>query len=285
MTGLSTEQTAWLLEGLSLSPGEHRPIGTGYCFVAGRWRVGGAANLRLACVLAPSPKSPYAPSNDHGSRPGSTAPLVETGAQPARTAHGDRLRAADGGVGHRLGERGRGRRKRRPHPLDRCHRLQHRVGSRRRGDVPPHRDVRAIPSAFPAGRAPRRRSATGAGDDCRRSSAAPRGVVPRARAGTRPDRAPGRKELPDAGLTGRDFLGALGVFLLVFLSTFPVVVPFLLPLEPRLALRVSNGVAMVMLFLVGLRVGKYMAHRPLLVACGSVAVGAALVAITIALGG
>lgn len=94
-----------------------------------------------------------------------------------------------------------------------------------------------------------------------------------------------RKELPDAGLTGRDFLGALGVFLLVFLSTFPVVVPFLLPLEPRLALRVSNGVAMVMLFLVGLRVGKYMAHRPLLVACGSVAVGAALVAITIALGG
>jgi VIT1/CCC1 family predicted Fe2+/Mn2+ transporter len=94
-----------------------------------------------------------------------------------------------------------------------------------------------------------------------------------------------QKELPDAGLTGRDFLGALGVFLLVFLSTLPVVVPFLLPLEPRLALRVSNGVAIVMLFLVGLGVGKYMAHRPLLVACCSVAVGAALVAITIALGG
>jgi VIT1/CCC1 family predicted Fe2+/Mn2+ transporter len=94
-----------------------------------------------------------------------------------------------------------------------------------------------------------------------------------------------RKELPDAGLTGRDLLGALGVFLLVFLSTFPVVLPFLFPLEPKVALRVSNGVAIALLFVVGLRVGKFVSYRPLLVGLGSVALGAALVAITIALGG
>jgi hypothetical protein len=94
-----------------------------------------------------------------------------------------------------------------------------------------------------------------------------------------------RKELPRPGLTRRDLLGALGVFLLVFLSTLPVVVPFLLPLEPKVALRVSNGVAIALLFLVGLRVGKFVSYRPLLVGLGSVGLGAALVAITIALGG
>jgi VIT1/CCC1 family predicted Fe2+/Mn2+ transporter len=92
-------------------------------------------------------------------------------------------------------------------------------------------------------------------------------------------------KLPPAGLTGRDLLGALAVFLLVFLSTFPVVLPFLFPLEPRVALRASNSVAILLLFLVGLRVGKYVSYRPLLVACGTVAIGAVLVVITIALGG
>ena len=40
-----------------------------------------------------------------------------------------------------------------------------------------------------------------------------------------------------------DYLAALGVFLLVFLSLFPVAVPFLLVDDVRLALRVSNTVA------------------------------------------
>ena len=86
-------------------------------------------------------------------------------------------------------------------------------------------------------------------------------------------------------VTGRDLLAAGGVFMLVFCSTLPVVVPFLLPLEPRVALRVSNGVAIAMLFGVGLGVGKYVGYRPLLVGCCSVAVGTVLVAVTIALGG
>src|SRR5215471_12413925 len=44
-----------------------------------------------------------------------------------------------------------------------------------------------------------------------------------------------------------DFRGALGVFLLVFLSTFPVALPFLLMHDAMLALRVSNGIAIVLL--------------------------------------
>jgi hypothetical protein len=94
-----------------------------------------------------------------------------------------------------------------------------------------------------------------------------------------------RKDLPEKGLQRRDLLGALAIFLLVFLSTLPVVLPFVFPLEPRVALRVSNGVAILLLFLVGFRVGKYMSYRPVLVALAMVAMGAALVAGTIALGG
>jgi hypothetical protein len=49
-------------------------------------------------------------------------------------------------------------------------------------------------------------------------------------------------------LTKRDWTGALGLCLLSFLSTFPVVIPFLFLSDARLALRVSYAVAIVMLF-------------------------------------
>src|SRR5271166_2340770 len=52
-------------------------------------------------------------------------------------------------------------------------------------------------------------------------------------------------------LTKDDWLAAFGVFLLVFLSTFPVTVPFIFIHQARLALRVSNAVAIVMLFMSG----------------------------------
>ncbi len=92
-------------------------------------------------------------------------------------------------------------------------------------------------------------------------------------------------ETPHAGVTSRDLLGALGVFLLVFLSTFPVAIPFLLPVEPVRALRISNGIALVMLFVVGWWLGSYSGRRPLGMAASMVAIGAALVAMTVALGG
>ena len=68
-------------------------------------------------------------------------------------------------------------------------------------------------------------------------------------------------------LTRADFVGAAGVFLLVFLSTFPVVVPLIVVREPRLALSVSNTVAVSMLFILGWSLGRYagqagLAERP-----------------------
>src|SRR5437868_1139594 len=50
------------------------------------------------------------------------------------------------------------------------------------------------------------------------------------------------------GLTKRDWIGALGLCLLSFLSTFPVVIPFLVLSDARLALRFSYAVAILMLF-------------------------------------
>lgn len=90
---------------------------------------------------------------------------------------------------------------------------------------------------------------------------------------------------PRSGLTGRDLLGALAVFLIVLVSTLPVAAPFLLPLEPRVALRASNGVALVMLFVLGWRMARYAGGRPFVTGLVAATIGAALVAVTIALGG
>jgi VIT1/CCC1 family predicted Fe2+/Mn2+ transporter len=87
-------------------------------------------------------------------------------------------------------------------------------------------------------------------------------------------------------LTKDDWLAALGVFLLVFLSTLPVVIPLWLVPDARVALRVSNGVAIVMLFLAGYAFGRYaMRRRWWATGLAMVALGGVLVAITIRLGG
>ena len=95
--------------------------------------------------------------------------------------------------------------------------------------------------------------------------------------------------LPDpaarARLNREDLRGAAAVFLLVFLSTFPVVIPFLLIQEPRLALRVSNAVAIVMLYIAGHRLGHFSGLRPVITGSSMVAIGMVLVLITVALGG
>ena len=90
---------------------------------------------------------------------------------------------------------------------------------------------------------------------------------------------------PQARLNKDDWLGALGVFLLVFLSTFPVVIPFCVMQDAPRALRVSNAVAIVMLFLTGFAYGRITGRRPWVVGISMVIVGAALVALTMALGG
>lgn len=51
------------------------------------------------------------------------------------------------------------------------------------------------------------------------------------------------QNLPAVRVTGLDLRGAIGVFLLVFLSTFPVVLPFVFIADPGIAKRVSAAVA------------------------------------------
>jgi len=83
-----------------------------------------------------------------------------------------------------------------------------------------------------------------------------------------------------------DWLGALGVFLLVFLSIFPVAIPFMVMTEAGPALRVSNAIAVTMLFLAGCAIGSISGQRrPWVMGLAMVVIGATLVSITIALGG
>jgi hypothetical protein len=90
---------------------------------------------------------------------------------------------------------------------------------------------------------------------------------------------------PSPKLTKEDWLGALAVFLLVFLSTFPIVIPFLIFRNVHLALRVSNLVALVMLFVTGSWLARHGGHNPLWTGLTMMALGVVLVGITIALGG
>jgi len=86
-------------------------------------------------------------------------------------------------------------------------------------------------------------------------------------------------------LTGRDWRGALGVCILVILSTFPVVIPFIIIADARLALRISNAVAVIVLFLCGFLFGRHAGLQPLATGLIMVGIGVALVSFTIALGG
>jgi VIT1/CCC1 family predicted Fe2+/Mn2+ transporter len=88
-----------------------------------------------------------------------------------------------------------------------------------------------------------------------------------------------------ARLHKNDWLGAGGVFLLVFLSTFPVVIPFLLMTNAMRALRLSNAIAVVMLFVTGYAFARISGAHPWLMGISMVVLGVVLVALTMALGG
>lgn len=81
-----------------------------------------------------------------------------------------------------------------------------------------------------------------------------------------------------------DYLAAFGVFLLVFLCLFPVAAPFLLIDDAPLALRVSNVIAVAMLFLTGFIFGRQV-RRPWRTGFVMMIIGSALVAVAMALGG
>ncbi len=97
------------------------------------------------------------------------------------------------------------------------------------------------------------------------------------------------QQLPEppgqARLSGADWAGATGVFLLVFLSTFPVTVPFIFMDSLHAAMRASNAIAMVMLFIAGVAYGRYVGRSPWVFGFVMIVLGGILVALTMALGG
>lgn len=97
------------------------------------------------------------------------------------------------------------------------------------------------------------------------------------------------KQLPEpparAQLNRSDWLGALAVFLCVFVATLPVALPFVFLAQPHHAMRVSNLIAVLMLFGTGIAYGRCVGRSPWGFGIGMVGVGAVLVALTMALGG
>jgi VIT1/CCC1 family predicted Fe2+/Mn2+ transporter len=88
---------------------------------------------------------------------------------------------------------------------------------------------------------------------------------------------------PQIGI--REWLGALAVFLWVFLVTFPVAMPFIFMDDLGHAKLVSNTIAIVLLFLTGYAFGRVAEYRPWLTGITMVVLGAVLVGMTKALGG
>jgi len=87
-------------------------------------------------------------------------------------------------------------------------------------------------------------------------------------------------------LTRDDYLASIGVFLLVVAATFPVVAPFALMRDTASAMRVSQIVALLMLFAAGYELGRHAGHRrPIQTGLAMGVLGAVLIAAVKALGG
>lgn len=85
---------------------------------------------------------------------------------------------------------------------------------------------------------------------------------------------------------GDEWRGALAVFLLVSVVTLPVVLPFIFVADAWLALRISNAIAVSMMFLIGYRLAQYAGSpRAWLTGLVFTLFGAGLVSVIIALGG
>jgi len=97
------------------------------------------------------------------------------------------------------------------------------------------------------------------------------------------------RQLPDPSMKNslifKDYLIGGEIFFLVFLSTFPVALPFLFINDIALAMRISNGVAVIMLFAGGFFLARYAGLRPFVTAMAYAAIGIFLVALTMILGG
>lgn len=87
-------------------------------------------------------------------------------------------------------------------------------------------------------------------------------------------------------LDGADWLSAFGVFLLVVVATFPVVLPFVIWSDLATAMKMSRYITLAMLFAAGYALGRHAGHRrPAVTGVLMTLVGAALILAIMALGG
>jgi len=86
-------------------------------------------------------------------------------------------------------------------------------------------------------------------------------------------------------VTREDLRGAMTCFWLVFFASFPAVLPYLFIDDPWVALRVSNGVLLFLLFYAGFSWAKYTIANPWVAGSSFLLGGVLMVAIAIALGG
>jgi hypothetical protein len=82
-----------------------------------------------------------------------------------------------------------------------------------------------------------------------------------------------------------DYRSAFGIFLLVISATIPISIPFIILKDVQTALRISNIIAILMMFLCGRALGKYVGRDRNIFGILTSLVGIILVSITIALGG
>jgi hypothetical protein len=90
---------------------------------------------------------------------------------------------------------------------------------------------------------------------------------------------------PRPKLHARDYLGALGIFVIVVLSTFPVALPFVVLHDISDALLVSRVLTIVMLFGAGAALGNFAGYGGWRAGLAMVVLGIVLTMAVIALGG
>ena len=92
--------------------------------------------------------------------------------------------------------------------------------------------------------------------------------------------------VPDQPTLGRDdLLAALAIFTIVVAATFPVVLPFVLITNVKLAMNASRAIALAMLFIGGLSLGHYAGYVGWKVGLSMMVLGTGLVLVIKALGG
>jgi VIT1/CCC1 family predicted Fe2+/Mn2+ transporter len=96
-------------------------------------------------------------------------------------------------------------------------------------------------------------------------------------------------ELPESSLkvyvTIKEIKKAIGIFLLMVIATFPVAMPFSMIRNVRLALHISNLLAIILMIICGWLLAKYSGFNKIIMSTAMALLGFAMVGITILLGG